>query len=81
MQRFIKKNKDLIMIGLGLASFFISYRILKKKQARPVFYIVKKGDSLSKIARRFNTSWQSLANINSLKNPNLIKEGQKLRIR
>ena len=81
MQKFIKKNKDLIMIGLGLVSIFISYKIYKKKKEKPVFYIVKKGDSLSKIAKKFNTNWQRLAKINRLKNPNLIKAGQKLRVR
>ncbi len=81
MQKFIKKNKDLIMIGLGLVSIFISYKIYKKKKEKPVFYIVKKGDSLSKIAKKFNTNWQTLAKINRLKNPNLIKTGQKLRVR
>ena len=81
MKRFIKNNKDLIMIGLGLVSIFISYKIYKKKQENPIFYIVKKGDNLSKIAKKFNTNWKTLAKINKLKNPNLIKTGQKLRIK
>lgn len=81
MKKFIEKNKDLIMIGIGLVSIFISYKIYKKKKERPVFYIVRKGDTLSKIAKKFNTDWQSLAKINKLKNPNIIKVGQKLRIK
>lgn len=44
-------------------------------------YIVKKGDNLTKIARRFGTSVRELAEINGIKNPNLIFTGQKIRIK
>ncbi|NPA52684.1 MAG: LysM peptidoglycan-binding domain-containing protein [Aquificae bacterium] len=47
----------------------------------PSYYIVKKGDTLSKIARRFGTDWRTLARINKLKNPHLIRIGQKIRLR
>lgn len=43
-------------------------------------YIVKSGDTLSAIAKRFNTTVQSLVNKNNIKNPNLIFPGQKLKI-
>ncbi|GAA1869047.1 transglycosylase family protein [Pseudonocardia ailaonensis] len=42
-------------------------------------YTVVAGDTLSKIAQRLGTSWQQLAQINGLANPNLINVGQVLR--
>lgn len=43
-------------------------------------YTVKSGDNLSDIAARFNTSWQNLANINKISNPNRIYVGQVLKL-
>ena len=43
-------------------------------------YIVKKGDTLSKIANMYNTTYQHLAKINNISNPNLIYPGQKIKI-
>ena len=42
-------------------------------------YTVRPGDTLSAIAARLGTSWQHLAQVNGLRNPNLIYPGQKLR--
>ncbi|SKC73615.1 5'-nucleotidase C-terminal domain-containing protein [Maledivibacter halophilus] len=41
-------------------------------------YTVKSGDVLWKIAEKFNTTWKKLADLNNLKNPNLIITGQNL---
>lgn len=41
-------------------------------------YIVKKGDTLWAIARKYGTTWQKLAEINQLKNPDLIFPGQRI---
>lgn len=45
-------------------------------------YIVVRGDTLSSIARRYNTTWQELARINNLTGNaiNLLRIGQSLRI-
>ena len=43
-----------------------------------VVYYVKKGDTLSSIARRYGTTWPRLAEKNGIKNPNLIYVGQKI---
>lgn len=43
-------------------------------------YIVKAGDVLWKIADKFNTTWENLAEYNKLKNPHLIFPGQKILI-
>jgi 2',3'-cyclic-nucleotide 2'-phosphodiesterase (5'-nucleotidase family) len=42
------------------------------------YYVVKPGDWLIKIAKKFNTTWQKLQELNKLPNPNLIFPGQKI---
>jgi LysM repeat protein len=43
-------------------------------------YVVKSGDTLSKIASKYNTTWQALAKKNNIKNPHSIKPGNKIMI-
>ena len=43
-------------------------------------YIIKSGDTLSAIARRYGTTVQELVDINHIQNPDLIYPGEKLRI-
>ena len=43
-------------------------------------YTVKAGDTLSGIASRYGTTYQRLAQINGISNPNLIYPGQQIRI-
>lgn len=45
-----------------------------------VFYRVKRGDTLIKIAKRFNTSARKLITLNHLKRPYIIKVGQRLKV-
>ena len=40
--------------------------------------IVQRGDTLSQIAMRYNTSYEYLAKINNISNPNLIYTGERL---
>lgn len=44
-------------------------------------YVVKDGDTLSFIAAKYGTTWQAIASLNGLTNPNFIYPGQQLRIR
>lgn len=48
------------------------------KTTRPVVYTVKRGDTLSGIARRYGTTWRKLQAINGIRNANLIYPGQKI---
>jgi len=43
-------------------------------------YIVQPGDTLSEIAQRFGTTYQHLAAINGISNPDIIHVGQEIRI-
>ena len=44
------------------------------------YYTVQRGDTLSGIAKRYGTSYQHLARINGIGNPNLIYVGQKIKV-
>ncbi len=43
-------------------------------------YTVKAGDTLSKIASQYGTTYQKLAQYNGIANPNIIRVGQKIKI-
>lgn len=45
-----------------------------------IVYTVKKGDTLSSIAKKYGTTYQKLAAHNNIANPNLITVGQKIKI-
>ena len=77
----IKGNVDLDVLN--------NSKILKKKAEKEAkkteekaatYYIVKKGDNLSKIAKKFGTTVNKIAKDNNIKNVNLIYPGQKLKI-
>ena len=46
-----------------------------------IYYTVQKGDTLSKIASKYGTTYQTIAKLNNIPDPNKIYTGQKLRIR
>jgi LysM repeat protein len=43
-------------------------------------HVVKRGEYLKQLARRYGTTWQAIANLNNIKNPNLIYPGQRLKV-
>ena len=67
-------NPNLIYVGQVL-------RINGSANTGSVYYTVRAGDSLSAIASRYGTSYQSIAALNGLNNPNLIYAGQTLKIK
>lgn len=56
-------------------------KILKSNNSNIVYYKVKKGDTLSEIAKKYNTPINKLISWNDIKNPDLIYIGQKLRVK
>lgn len=67
-------NPNLIYVGQVL-------RVNGSASAGSIYYTVRVGDNLSAIASRYGTSYQSIANLNGLANPNLIYAGQTLKIK
>lgn len=67
-------NPNLIYVGQAL-------RVNGSASASSVYYTVRAGDNLSSIASRYGTSYQSIASLNGLANPNLIFAGQTLKIK
>lgn len=55
--------------------------ILNKNISHETIYIVKKSDTLSGIAKKYNTTYQKLAKDNNIENPNLIYPNQKIIIK
>lgn len=51
------------------------------KPTKSITYIVKKGDNLTKIAKKYNTTVKRLVKDNNIKNKNLIFVGQKIIIK
>ena len=67
-------NPNLIYVGQVL-------RVNGSASNSSVYYTVRAGDNLSSIAAKFGTSYQSIAALNGLSNPNLIYAGQTLKIK
>lgn len=66
------KNPNLIYVG----------QVLKiRKTPEPIIYVVKSGDNLTRIARKFNTTVDKIAKDNHIINKNLIYAGEKLIIK
>lgn len=73
----------------GLLSNWIDYEMTEEKPVEEAkqeehseqkYYTVQKGDTLSKIAQMLGTTWQELAKVNNIQNPNLIHPGDVLEI-
>ena len=65
---YVARNK------VGSKDYYFNY-------TSQITYTVKKDDSLSSIAKKYNTTWQKLAADNNIKNANLIYPGQKIVIK
>ena len=56
--------------------------LMKAKETdKAVYYTVKAGDTLTKIAKAKKTTVDKLVKLNGIKNPNLIYAGQKIRVK
>lgn len=67
------KNPNLIIVGQIL-------KLKRDKQNGSNIYVVQAGDTLSEIAQKYGTTYQELARLNNISNPNLIVVGQKIKI-
>lgn len=69
-----------IIVKYGLTKYDNNENLINKN-SDDIIYIVKKGDTLSKIAKKYDTTYQKLARDSKIINPNLIYVGQKIIIR
>lgn len=59
----------------------VSKLMSANKASKAVYYTVKRGDTLSGIASKYGTTYQHLAQINGIANPNKIRAGQRIRVK
>lgn len=68
--------------NISNANLIYPGQVLKLTESSPsLYYTVVSGDTLSEIAEKYNTTYQDIARLNNISNPNLIYPGQKLKIR
>lgn len=92
----IRKNSDRCVIGKSidgkhnLKSAVSIYNLEKQglnedsdiiDENKDLYYIVKSGDSLSKIAKKYNVSVDYLVKLNNIKDKDIIYIGQKIKIK
>ena len=74
-------NPNHIYVGQTLnlgASGYTAHRSAAATSSRRGSYTVQSGDSLSAIAARYGMSYETLARLNHISNPNLIMVGQQI---
>lgn len=59
----------------------VNKKMAAEKKPASVYYTVKRGDTLSGIASKYGTTYQRLAQINGIANPNRIYVGQKIMVK
>ena len=74
------QNPNLIYVGQVLKIYTSSRNIISRKKNFYRTYIVQRGDTLSGIAQRFDTTVDELVKLNDISNPNLIYIGEILKI-
>lgn len=82
MKKFIKAKNYYMGTNYYFQGFIYNPEDFNDKPVdKKVYYIVKKGDTLTKIAKMYKTTVKQLVAWNNIKNPNLIYVGQKLRVK
>lgn len=76
-------KKSFFILAAAVLVFTLAAAAFQPAQAAQVancktWYTVNGGDSLIKIAQKFETNWRTIAEINGLEEPYVIRSGQKL---
>lgn len=74
-------NGDTRKVALGNRYNEVQNKIDGSSGGGAVYYTVQSGDTLSGIAAKYGTNYQTIANLNGISNPNLIYPGQNLRVK
>lgn len=69
------------IINLSMKTFLGAFRPKTYEKSLKKYYKVKKGDNLTKIAKKYKSTVKQLVKWNKIKNPNIIYVGQKLRVK
>ena len=83
----LKQYKEFATQRIQIKESTEGKKTVEKKQPRETTkepektYTVKKGETLSGIAKKYGTTWQNLKKINGIKNANKIYVGQKIKIK
>ena len=64
-----------------LGSRYEEVQAIVNGEGEKVYYTVKRGDTLSEIATKYGTTTNKLTRLNSIKNPDKIYAGQKIRVK
>jgi GH25 family lysozyme M1 (1,4-beta-N-acetylmuramidase) len=75
------KDKDVIFVGQRINVKKAAAAKPAPAKTQPQYYVVKKGDVVSKIAAKYGSTAAQIKAWNNLKNVNLIFPGQKLRVK
>lgn len=59
----------------------VNQLVAERDKPKEITYVVKRGDTLSAIARKYNTTVSKIAAYNNIKNPNLIYANQVIKIK
>lgn len=55
--------------------------IIKSQQPKEEYYVIEKGDTLTGIAKKFDTTIEKLVELNDIKDPDKIYAGDKIRVK
>lgn len=79
---FLLDDDNLLKIAQREAQIIAQYFSLKEKQSEVEYveYTVKRGDTLSRIARSYNTDYRTLAQFNDIADPDRIYSDQVIKI-
>ena len=82
IEKFVVDTYDMqIQEMKAYIEFLRDTKIVPVEYTKEEYYTVKKGDTLCDIARKYKTTWQHLAKINGIENPDLIYPKLRIKIR
>ncbi|MEH7490821.1 LysM peptidoglycan-binding domain-containing protein [Neobacillus niacini] len=83
-KEWVKGNSQKAYLLEGIMSWVLEQDIVgyvAPAAPQPVYYVVRSGDNLTKIAKNNGTTVNLLVSLNGIKNPNKIYPGQNIRVK
>ena len=79
-KEFLRWNKSNGRVLYGLKRRRNAEKALFEETPAKIIYVVKSGDTLSKIASKYGTTYKTLVKVNGIADPDKIYVGQKIKI-